>query len=146
MKIFRITRSLIKPLYLICLCTSVAGLLGCSQLGVGQAEYSCRGMPDGVKCLSASEVYHLTEEEELAQREVESFNITHQTAMTAQLAVAPAERTFFNHQPALIEPIRTEAKIMRIWVTPWEDDEGDLHLGEFILTEIEPPRWGIGQI
>ena len=35
-------------------------LSGCSSLGLGSSEYGCPGMPDGVRCLSAREVYELT--------------------------------------------------------------------------------------
>ena len=34
-------------------------LSGCSSLGLGSSEYGCPGMPDGVRCLSAREVYEL---------------------------------------------------------------------------------------
>lgn len=39
---------------------------------------------------------------------------------------------------------RTEAQIMRIYVAPWEDEHGDLHMGGHIFTEIEPRKWRIG--
>lgn len=40
---------------------------------------------------------------------------------------------------------RSEARIMRIYVAPWEDEEGDLHMGGHIYSEIEPRKWRIGQ-
>lgn len=42
-------------------------------------------------------------------------------------------------------PIRTPAQVMRIWVAPWEDTNGDLVTNGYIYTEIEPRRWVIGQ-
>ena len=42
------------------------------------------------------------------------------------------------------EAFREPARVMRIFVTPWEDEVGDLHLGGFLLTEIEPRRWTVG--
>lgn len=41
-------------------------------------------------------------------------------------------------------PIRTPAEVMRIWVAPWEDTNGDLITSGYIYTEIEPKRWVIG--
>lgn len=39
---------------------------------------------------------------------------------------------------------RSAAQIMRIYVGPWEDEQGDLHMGGHIYTEIEPRKWRIG--
>jgi conjugal transfer pilus assembly protein TraV len=41
------------------------------------------------------------------------------------------------------EPYRVPAKIMRIYVHPWEDEAGDLHMGGLMFTEIEPRRWSV---
>ena len=38
-------------------------------------------------------------------------------------------------------PIRTPAQIMRIWVAPYVDTNGDLVAPGFVYTEIEPRRW-----
>ncbi|WP_394697362.1 type IV conjugative transfer system lipoprotein TraV [Pseudoxanthomonas japonensis] len=40
---------------------------------------------------------------------------------------------------------RESAKIMRIFVAPWEDEQGDLHMGGIIYSEIEPRKWRVGQ-
>ncbi len=39
---------------------------------------------------------------------------------------------------------RQPAKVMRIYVNPWEDESGDLHMGGYVLTEVEPRRWSVG--
>ena len=36
------------------------------------------------------------------------------------------------------------AKVMRIWIAPWEDSRGDLHAPGYLYTEIEPRRWTVG--
>lgn len=38
-------------------------------------------------------------------------------------------------------PVRTPAQIMRIWVAPYVDTNGDLVAPGFVYTEIEPRRW-----
>lgn len=40
--------------------------------------------------------------------------------------------------------LREQAQVMRIYITPWEDETGDLHLGGYVLTEVEPRRWSVG--
>lgn len=38
-------------------------------------------------------------------------------------------------------PLRTPAQVMRIWVAPYVDTNGDLVAPGFVYTEIEPRRW-----
>lgn len=41
-------------------------------------------------------------------------------------------------------PIRTRAKVMRIWFAPWESLNGDLHVSGMVFTELDQRRWNIG--
>jgi conjugal transfer pilus assembly protein TraV len=41
-------------------------------------------------------------------------------------------------------PLRTPAKVMRIYIAPWESISGDLNVPSYVYTEIEPRRWMIG--
>ena len=46
--------------------------------------------------------------------------------------------------PALPErpvPIRTPSQVMRIWVAPYIDSNGDYNAPGYVYTEIEPRRW-----
>ena len=38
-------------------------------------------------------------------------------------------------------PLRSPARVMRIWIAPWEDSRGDLHAPGYLYTEIDPRRW-----
>ncbi|KZC30040.1 MULTISPECIES: TraV family lipoprotein [unclassified Rhodanobacter] len=63
---------------------------------------------------------------------------------------APARTRSRQEVPALgadgsPDAFRKAAKIMRIYVRPWEDDAGDLHMSGFIYTEIEPRKWSVAQ-
>ena len=40
--------------------------------------------------------------------------------------------------------LRVPARVMRIWIAPWEDSRGDLHAPGYLYTEIEPRRWTPG--
>lgn len=44
-------------------------------------------------------------------------------------------------------PIRVTPKIIRIWVSPWEDSDGDLHQSGYIYSEISDKkgRWLFGE-
>jgi conjugal transfer pilus assembly protein TraV len=40
-------------------------------------------------------------------------------------------------------PIRSQSKTLRVWVTPWTDDDGDLHDQTFVYLLVDPGRWMI---
>ena len=37
------------------------------------------------------------------------------------------------------------SRVLRIWIAPWEDEAGRLHVPGFTYAEIEPRRWSIGE-
>lgn len=48
------------------------------------------------------------------------------------------------YAPPSADPVRADAKVMRILVSAWEDESGSLHMPGTIFTEIEPRRWNVG--
>jgi conjugal transfer pilus assembly protein TraV len=122
-----------------------AGILqGCSFMGIGQGNYSCPGGIDGVRCMSARQVYQATESSDYVKTisEDDKKGAGKSTSMSSvqpngsQVVVPRIE------QPV---PIRTQAKVMRIWMASWEDDDGDLHADGYLYTEIESRRWNLGE-
>ena len=121
---------------------------GCSFMGVGQGNYTCPGGVDGVRCLSARQVYQATETSDYVKTVNTDNNNEKKDGdksigstgglpqRKSQVAVPTIE------QPV---PIRTQAKVMRIWMVPWEDDDGDLHADGYLYTEIENRRWNLGE-
>ncbi len=122
---------------------AIAGILqGCSFMGIGKSDFDCKGGVDGVRCLSARQVYQATESSDYVKTKDEKEDsdnkgqpISNGRSQTSQVAVPRID------QPV---PIRTQAKVMRIWMAPWEDDDGDLHADGFMYTEIESRRWNLG--
>ena len=149
--------------------TTLVGLLllsglvsGCSSMGVGEAEYQCSGIPDGVRCMSAQKAYELTDGDDYQQR-------VHNEAMKTKAAIEGTEyvegRASSTDRPSVtssvkrdatipgvvpyevkkVLPLRTPAKVMRIAIRAWESKEGALHVPGYVYTEIEPRRWMIGE-
>jgi conjugal transfer pilus assembly protein TraV len=114
---------------------------GCSTLNIGSDKYSCPGMPGGVQCLSARDVYAATNDGQIPRpmkdkaEKAESTDPARDTVIDSYVAPRLPDRPI---------PIRTPAQVMRIWVAPWEDINGDLIVSGYIYTEIEPRRWVIG--
>jgi len=113
-------------------------------LSVGCAtQYGCKGMPDDPQCLSTTEAYQVTDKALPEPPKPETHKIEAVKAGTA------ASLTRHTRQPVpKIDdptPIRTPAQVMRIWIAPWEDSDGDLMVSGYVYTELEPRRWMIGK-
>jgi conjugal transfer pilus assembly protein TraV len=106
-------------------------------------QYGCKGMPDDPKCLSTTEAYQVTDK---ALPEPPKPELTKIESVKAGAAVG-----FLRHARQAVPkiedptPIRTPAQVMRIWIAPWEDSDGDLMVSGYVYTELEPRRWMIGK-
>ena len=113
-----------KTLILLLLCVPV--FQGCSLFGVGEAEYACPEPGKGV-CKSARQVYKDT------------------GTPIAAGTITPASVIKTEPDPMLVtpEPIpnRTPAQILRIWIAPWVDKQGNWHSGGVVMTDIAPRDW-----
>lgn len=134
----------------------VLSVSGCSIMDIGEPDYGCTGLPDGVKCMSTREVYNLTNDGYVPSRvDEEADNASKQvtTVDDASGGVGEGEPdpndVVSNYvAPRLPDqpiPIRTPAQVMRVWIAPWEDERGDLIVTGHLYTEVEPRRWVIGE-
>ncbi len=104
------------------------------SIGLGEKEFGCSAIP-GTKCQSATQVYARGNDMQSVS------NVTpHPYEPRDRWPAAPWTNTPTIDSP---EPIREAPRVMRIWVHPYEDSKGDLHMPGFIFTEIEPRRWAI---
>ncbi|KGH12687.1 hypothetical protein P608_10075 [Comamonas thiooxydans] len=140
---------------------AVAVLLsGCSMMNIGAEDYGCPGLPNGVQCMSARDVYVATNNGQVPApmvrgREAEQHEaeMVHKTGVgksneSGVKQASPNDVVDNYVAPRLPDrpvPIRTPAQVMRIWVAPWEDSNGDLNTTGYIYTEIEPRRWVVGE-
>ena len=149
---------------------SAAVLSGCAAAGSGQ--FSCPGRPAGVRCASAVEVYRLTEEsdrmaatagaavadnparaaearaQQQARAEAGAEGVAGEAPADTSTAPGAIEVSAAAFGPApLVDrptPVRTPAQVMRVWVAPWEDTKGVLHVGGYHYLEVVARRWSIG--
>jgi len=144
-----------KCFRLAALAIGLSQVAGCSFLQIGEANYGCKGMPSGVTCMSARDVYQLTESENFRQRMADDAKLNQAKAdgdkktvesleATSKPMVASGEHYVVPRPARNPVPIRTQAAVMRVWVAPWESEGGDLNVPGYIYTEIEPRRWEIG--
>ncbi|WNZ81469.1 type IV conjugative transfer system lipoprotein TraV [Pseudomonas sp. P105] len=134
------------------LVVAVTALTGCNSLiGLGSDEYACKGMPKGVTCMSAKDVYSSTEGDDYKtqlEKEQEGGSVSSDNPSTGNATrVLIAEGSDNAPVPMRARnplPIRSQAVVMRIAIDPWEDEKGDLYVPGFIYTEVEARRWEIG--
>lgn len=107
---------------------------GCA---IGNSEYGCPGMPGGVMCASVHDVYEMTGRGETTSR-------TTPPTSPADAPPHPGRAEYTPEANGGVIPLRTPAKIMRIWINAWEAENNDLQVPGLVYTEIEPRRWQIG--
>jgi len=131
------------------LAIACASLLG----GCATGKYQCP-TPTGVACMSAPGIYDLTNAPGKAGIEAATGVVNEKGhgaqhshtsedgsygASTVGTVVTPLPK------PGDVIPIREASRVMRIWISPWEDTNGNLVMATRIYTEIEPKRWSVGE-
>ncbi|NOV28322.1 TraV family lipoprotein [Methylomonas sp. ZR1] len=103
-------------------------------------DYGCKGMPDEPSCLSTTQAYQVTN---TAITEAPPENNPNSETNSSTALVPPLQQPV----PKIEDPtpIRTPSQVMRIWIAPWEDADGDLMVSNYVYTELEPRRWMIGK-
>ena len=130
-------------------------LSGCasSLSGVGGTQsYACKA-PTGAQCTSVSGVYananpFITRGLQEALPPQSFLNKTrqamHNSPTPAPVTPAPdASAVATAPTPAAL---RSPARVMRLWIAPWEDADGDLHDASFVHVVVDTGRWLIDRV
>lgn len=138
---------------LLCLLSAVV-LSGCSALG--KDTFDCPNKFVGSACMSAKEVYgatHVADEVKRGFKDgkpIEPEDEHGAAGTPADKQRVAGMQAANEYRPPLPEldtplPVRMPAKVMRIRVFPWEDNNKDLNTGGYIYTEVEGRTWSIGE-
>src|SRR5881628_3503429 len=133
-------------------CASMAGVGGTS-------EYSCKA-PEGVKCDSVSGTYYNSVENNLPSQRQGGRATPQEAAPTRMEAIAgkrsvasavyltPASATSAAGSRVALPPaaytsmpLRSPARVLRLWVKPWEDADGDLMDQVYVYVPVDNGRW-----
>lgn len=99
-------------------------LAGCAS---DKGETLACPRPDGTSCESLSSVYART------------------TPPAPPLIVPAAPGTSATGPaPASARPELRPARLLRVWVAPWQDADGDLHDRQYLYIVLEPAAWSLG--
>lgn len=137
-------------------------------------EFACPGMPAGVMCKSPVQVYRATHGANNDRDSITPeppARSGHSAALDALkdgsgLVFIQTEKSARNKPPSLSLPLNLPiaqstsaqsgipnlplpilepARVMRIWIAPWEDSRKDLHWPSYLFTEIQPRKWSFGK-
>lgn len=120
-------------------------LVGCASTmsGLnGSDRLSCPVTP-GVTCKPMSQVY------EESSKPAEPAQSEEGAAASGDTRPAPPRGTvrgLSGVEPGPV-PLRTRPKVLRVWVTPWEDADGDLYPeGTWIAMRIDDGEWNVEHV
>lgn len=113
-------------------------LSGC--LNAWHSNYKCKGFPEGVQCQSVRETYAQTNYQEALGRNNREGN---PEAVPAAGNPDGDPVQGLGYSGPL--PLRTPAQVIRVWVAPWEAQDGRLHLANYIYAEVQERQWSIGE-
>lgn len=118
-------------------------MTGCSTV-----RYSCTGSDKNASgCSSLSEVAQRTNKD-ITPVAIESNNsnvISRKVALkntAKKLQELPVQGM---NRANVGQPILTQPKTMRIFYTPFKDEQGDLNVGGFVYVQLTDPEWVIAQ-
>jgi len=110
-------------------CMSMSGLSASSS-------YACMA-PEGVTCDSVSGTYANAVHNNLPSQR--SRSVPPAAAPAAQPTTpAPAPSTSASTAPT---PLRSSARILRLWFKPWEDADRDLYDQGYVYVQVDSGQW-----
>ena len=140
-------------------CAVVSGCASMAGVG-GTSEYSCKA-PEGVKCDSVSGTYYNSVENNLPSQRQGGRATPRDEATPTRMEVLAGKRSAASSAyvtPALAPfatssgvslppaaytsmPLRSPARVLRLWVKPWEDADGDLMDQVYVYVPVDNGRW-----
>ncbi len=137
--------------YVAALCGGLL-LAGCANISGLDAtsEYACQA-PLGVQCESVSGTYANALRNNLPSLRPQRSPSSAPSAATPPTAPpAPAAMRATSARAALAPggveglaapPIRSQPRLLRLWVKPWEDADRDLHDQGYVYVQVDSGRW-----
>lgn len=116
-------------------------LSGCASTlsGVGGADgYACKA-PEGALCTSVSGVYANTAQG--TPKPAQPPEKQSSPVIYGATSIAPDRSAALSGGP-----IRSNSRVLRLWIAPWEDADGDLHEAALVHVLVNTGRWLIEHV
>lgn len=117
-------------------------LAGCaaSMSGIGGSERLACKAPEGVLCTSVSGVY--ANAAQLASRSTPHKDLISSAATPTPYGARAASVTTRDASETRSDSVlRSAPKVLRVWIAPWQDSDGDLHEESTVHVLADQGRW-----
>jgi conjugal transfer pilus assembly protein TraV len=111
----------------LCGCVSMSGL-------DAKSNFACK-VPDGIFCESMSGIYANAQANDLPGQRMD------QRAKTDPLIALSQAKGVMTKPLYSGTPIRSAPRLLRVWFSPWEDSDGDLHDQSYVYLQVDSGRW-----
>ena len=124
----------------ICAATTLAGCTNMSGLS-GSSSYACKA-PEGVTCDSVSGTYANAIHNNLPSQRAQAAAAGSQGAQELLTPIArPAAPPVGAMASVSPTPLRSSARILRLWFKPWEDADRDLYDQGYVYVQVDNGQW-----
>ena len=142
-------KTLVPRIGTACLLLPLSACMNMSGLG-GDSKYACQA-PDGVACDSVSGTYANALHNNLpSQRAQRSATAHHEESegTPAKATVRAAPSATAGDSGTAVTPIllRSQARVLRLWIKPWEDADGDLYDQGYVYVRVDNGQWLIDHV
>ena len=109
----------------------------------GEGSYACKA-PVGSQCTSVSGVYaNSIHGQPPASALPKPAKEPTSTAVAATVASASTAAPGLGAPPSAL---RSQPRVLRLWIAPWEDADGDLHEASVVHVLVDTGRWLIERV
>ncbi len=129
---------LLRGLLALCASAALAGCVNMSGLS-GNASYACKA-PEGVTCDSVSGTYANAIHDNLPSRRPRA-GASPEPAVSAPPPVRGDNTPRVAASLPSPTPLRSSARILRLWFKPWEDADRDLYDQGYVYVQIDAGQW-----
>ena len=137
---------LVLRLGAISLLLTLGACMNMSGLG-GDSKYACKA-PDGVACDSVSGTYANAVHNNLPSQQRQRSATTQQEESNGKRPTDAARATtsVAASDAATPSPLRSQARVLRLWIKPWEDADGDLYDQGYVYVQVDNGQWLIDHV
>lgn len=111
-------------------------MAGCASMSGldAKSDFACKA-PDGILCESMSGIYA-----NAVANNLPGQRVTRASAATTQSS-SDASPGVITSPISSGTPIRSAPLVLRVWVAPWEDSDGDLHDQSYVYLQVDSGKW-----
>ena len=142
-------KALVLRIATACLLLPLGACMNMSGLG-GDSKYACKA-PEGVACESVAGTYANALHHNLPSQRARRTSAVRQeesgerAPQATTRAASPA--TAGDAGPGVApSPLRSQARVLRLWIKPWEDADGDLYDQGYVYVQVDNGQWLIDHV